>query len=113
MEDNFMSMFRNGYSNSTQVAISGGNQNGNMRISYTNTSYQDILEDGRQNRHAISFNGSMKASDFASFDITTNLYNSQTHNRRPNISGIVAWGLNRDYSFDKIGRASCRKTGGQ
>lgn len=100
--NNFMSLFQNGNSNRTNVAIAGSNDKGSMRLSYTNFGYDDILENSWQKQNTFSFNGSMKASKFASFDVTANLYNVKSNNRRPSIDGLVAWGLNRDYPFEQL-----------
>ncbi|SHM12423.1 iron complex outermembrane recepter protein [Chitinophaga jiangningensis] len=100
--DNFMSLFQNGSSNRTNVAISGSNDKGSMRLSYTNNGYDDILENSWQKQNTFSFNGSMKASKFAQFDVTANLFSVKSNNRRPSIDGLVAWGMNREYDFDQL-----------
>ena len=100
--DNFMSLFRTGHSRNTNVALAGASEKGNMRLSFTNYDYQDIVENMWQKKRSISFNGVMNASKFAKFEVSANLYKIKTHNRRPNIGGIVAWGLNRDYPFGNI-----------
>ncbi|MBV7531912.1 SusC/RagA family TonB-linked outer membrane protein [Chitinophaga sp. sic0106] len=100
--DNFMSLFQNGSSNRTNVSISGSNDKGSMRLSYTNYGYDDILENSWQKQNTFSFNGSMKASKFAQFDVTANLFSVKSNNRRPSIDGLVAWGMNREYDFDQL-----------
>ncbi|MBV8252932.1 MAG: SusC/RagA family TonB-linked outer membrane protein [Chitinophaga sp.] len=100
--NNFMSLFKNGNSNRTNVAISGANDKGSMRLSYTNMGYDDVLENSWQKQNTFSFNGTMKASKFATFEVTSNLYNVKTNNRRPSIDGLVAWGMNRDYPLAQL-----------
>ncbi|NIG57231.1 SusC/RagA family TonB-linked outer membrane protein [Chitinophaga sp. Cy-1792] len=100
--DNFMSLFQNGSSNRTNVAIAGSSDKGSMRLSYTNYGYDDILENSWQKQNTFSFNGQMKASKFATFEVTSNLYSITSNNRRPSIDGLVAWGMNRDYPLSQL-----------
>lgn len=100
--DNFMSLFRTGHTRNTTVAIAGASSMGNMRLSFTNYDYQDILDNMWQRKKSVSFSGAINASSLAKFEVNANLYSIATNNRRPNIGGIVAWGLNRDYPFDRI-----------
>ncbi len=100
--DNYLDLFRNGSNAIHTVAISGGNEMGNMRVSYTNQDYQGLLPNNYQKKHVFNFSGLLKASDFAKVELNTNLYKIKTHNRRPNLQDIVAWGINRDYDFNAI-----------
>lgn len=109
--DNFMSYFRKGYSDNVNVAISGGNDKGNMRVSYTNYKYQGILDNFTQKKNILSFSGKVNASDFASFEINTNLYDITTKNRYPNIGSLVSFGINRDQPFSTIDRLYKDETG--
>ena len=100
---NFLSLFRNGHSTSANVAIAGSNEKGSIRASYTNYNYQDIAaENGWQKRNSFSFNGNYKASELASFEVISNIYNITTQNRRSQNDGPVAWGYPVDYDYDKI-----------
>ena len=102
--DNFMDFFRKGYSDNVNVAIAGGNEMGNMRVSYTNYKYQGILDNFEQKKNILSFSGKMNASKFATFEINSNLYNIVTQNRYPNIGGLVSYGINRDQPFSTLER---------
>jgi len=97
--NNFIDFFPAGRSDNASIAMSGGNEKGGMRFSYSNRDYHDILPNSWQKNNTFSFNGNMKVSPFASFDVTANLFNIETNNRRPNIGGLVAFGLNRDYDY--------------
>src|SRR5690606_12197794 len=55
-----------------------------------------------QQRNTFSFNGNIKASDFASFELVSNVYNIVSQNRRENNSGSIAWGFPVDYSYDQM-----------
>lgn len=102
--DNFMDFFRKGYSDNVNVAIAGGNDMGNMRVSYTNYKYQGILDNFEQKKNILSFSGKMNASKFATFEINSNIYNIVTQNRYPNIGGLVSYGINRDQPFSTLER---------
>lgn len=100
--DNYIDLFRTGSNTLHTVAISGGNETSNMRVSYTNQDYQGILPNNYQKKNVVSFSGSIKPSEFIAVDVNTNLYKIKTHNRNPNLGAIVAWGINRDYDFNAI-----------
>jgi len=99
---NFLSLFRRGQSTSANVSIAGSNEKGSMRVSYTNYNYQDIAENGWQKRNTFSFNGNYRASDLASFEVISNIYNITTQNRRSLNDGPVAWGYPVDFDYSKI-----------
>ena len=99
-----MDFFRKGYSDNVNVAIAGGNEMGNMRVSYTNYKYQGILDNFEQKKNILSFSGKMNASKFATFEINSNIYNIVTQNRYPNIGGLVSYGINRDQPFSTLER---------
>jgi len=98
--DNFLDLFRTGISNRTNIAISGGGAFGSARASYSHVEFEDIIDNSYQKNNTFSFNGNFNISPFAKFEFTTNLYSITTHNRRPNIEQVVAWGLNRDYDYN-------------
>ncbi len=100
--DNYLDLFRTGGNAIHTVAISGGNEMGNMRVSYTNQEFKGLLPNNYQKKHVFNFSGLLKASDFAKVEVNTNLYKIKTHNRYPNLGDIVAWGINRDYDFNAI-----------
>ena len=98
--DNFNDLFRMGSTNTLNAAISGGNEKGSMRLSYTNMRYNGIMENYWQQRNSVSFSGQMKVSDFASFEVTSNLYFIDTHNRLSNWQDVVGWGIHRGYNYN-------------
>lgn len=102
--DNFIDMFKNGMTNTANVAVEGGGQIGNMRLSYTNKAFKDILPGFEQNNHTFSFSGAINASKLARVEVNANYYNIKTTNRRPNMEQVVAWGLNRDYDYNFVNR---------
>lgn len=100
--NNFMDMFRDGLINNANVAIAGAGPMGNMRLSYTNKDFKDILPGFSQRNNTFSFSGAINASKLAKFEVNVNYYNVSTTNRRPNLEQVVAWGLNRDYDYSFV-----------
>lgn len=101
--DNYRDLFQTGFSSTANVAIAGSNEKGALRASYTNYYYKDIISDNSwQKRNTFSFNGSIKASELATFEVVSNIYNVSSQNRRGMNSQSIAWGFPRDYSFDKV-----------
>lgn len=101
--DGYNDLFRNGSSYTSNVAISGSSDKGSLRASYTNFKYNDITSPNAwQQRNTFSFNGNIKASKFASFDLITNIYNIVSQNRREDNSGNIAWGFPVDYDYNQM-----------
>lgn len=101
--DSYRSLFNTGSSHNANIAIVGSSEKGSMRASYTNYKYNDIISPNAwQQRNTFSFNGNIKASDFASFELVSNVYNIVSQNRRENNSGSIAWGFPVDYPYDPM-----------
>ncbi|HEY9342303.1 MAG TPA: SusC/RagA family TonB-linked outer membrane protein [Hanamia sp.] len=96
-------LFRTGSSYTSNVAISGSSEKGNLRASYTNYKYNDIVSPNSwQQRNTFSFNGNIKASKFASFELISNIYNIVSQNRRESNSQSIAWGFPVDYDYNQM-----------
>ncbi len=99
-KNNYLDLFNNGSAANVQVAIQGGNEKGNMRLAITNYDYDGITPNQSQTKNTLSFSGQMNASDFAKFEITQNLFHTESQNRMSNIQHLIAWGtFNRDYDI--------------
>lgn len=98
--DNFVDFFESVATSRTNIAVSGGGDFGSIRASYTNNTYKDVLPGFSQKSHTFSFNGNFEVSPLATIEFTSNIYNVNTVNRRPNIQQWVAAGLNRDYDYN-------------
>lgn len=97
--NNWNNMFKNTYTNVTTAAIQGANDKGSMRLSFTNKDYKGEMSNFYQKDNSISFNGQIKASDLATFEVITNLYQVKTQNRYPNVGRLVSYGVNRDIDY--------------
>ncbi len=102
-QDGYKSLFHTGHSYNANVAISGSSEKGSMRASYTNYKYTDIISPNSwQQRNTFSFNGNLKASKLASFELATNIYNIVSQNRREQNGGNIAWGFPQDYNYNNL-----------
>jgi len=101
--DSYRDMFRTGHSYNANVAIAGSSEKGSMRASYTNYKYTDIISPNSfQQRNTFSFNGNIKASKLASFELVSNIYNIVSQNRREQNGGNIAWGFPVDYDYHNL-----------
>jgi iron complex outermembrane receptor protein len=99
---NYDDLFHAGSTNSIQVAVAGGNEKGNMRISYSNYKFDGIIDNHWQQKHTFSYAGQMNVSQFAKMELTANLYKVETNNRYPNLYALMSTGFNRDYDYQTI-----------
>ncbi|MGN6436010.1 MAG: SusC/RagA family TonB-linked outer membrane protein [Agriterribacter sp.] len=100
-KNSYSDLFRAGSSFTSNVAIAGSSEKGSLRASYTNYKYNDIISPNAwQKRNTFSFNGNIKASKFASFELISNIYNIVSQNRREANSGNIAWGFPVDYDYN-------------
>ena len=96
-ENNYLDLFNQGNSYNTNVAIQGGNEKGNMRLSLSNYDYSGIIPSQSQIKNSLSFNGQYEVSKFARFEFVQNIYKTKSQGRMPNIQHMVSWGtFNRD-----------------
>ena len=99
-KDNYMDMFQNGSSSNISGSVSGGNEQGNMRLSLSHFDYNGTMPNQGQIKNTLSFNGQMKVSPLARFEFIQNLYNTKSTNRRPNLQRLISYGaFNRDYDL--------------
>jgi iron complex outermembrane receptor protein len=101
--DSYRDLFRTGHSYNANIAISGSNEKGSLRASYTNYKYNDIISPNSwQQRNTFSFNGNIRASKLASFELISNIYNIVSQNRREQNGGSIAWGFPVDYDYNNL-----------
>jgi len=99
---NYDDLFNDTQSDALTLAISGANDKGSMRVAYTNKNYNGFFPNFNQKDNTISFNGQIKASEFADFEVVANLYDVKTQNRYPNIGRLTSYGYNRDIPYAKL-----------
>ena len=83
--DNVSGFFETGLTLSNNVAVSGGNETGNFRLSYTNVDQTGMLPNTDLTRNTMLFSGSYKLSDKLKANAMVNYIRSRSDNR-PSIS---------------------------
>ncbi|WP_116128039.1 SusC/RagA family TonB-linked outer membrane protein [Lewinella sp. IMCC34183] len=72
--------FETGFSTNNQVAITGGYDRGNFRLSYGNSHNTGIVPNTNLDRHTISLNTEYRAADWLTVDLSANYINSGSDN---------------------------------
>ncbi|MEQ9298312.1 MAG: SusC/RagA family TonB-linked outer membrane protein [Cyclobacteriaceae bacterium] len=85
--DNIENFFETGHTVTTNVALTGGNDNGNFRVSYTDLQSEGILPNTDYNRGTFAVNGSYKLTDWLKASASINYVNSNSGNRPNNSYG--------------------------
>lgn len=73
--DNYKSVYQQGTTQTHNVAIAGGSEKGQIRVSVTNQNHKPIIENSKSNQTNISLNGALHASDKLSVDVSANYVN--------------------------------------
>lgn len=85
--NNIEDFFRTGSTYTTNVSLSGSNESGDFRTSYTNLKSEGILPNTDYNRENFSLNGSYKINDRVKVSSSLNYVNSNSKNRPNNSYG--------------------------
>lgn len=83
--DNVSGFFETGLTLTNNVAVSGGNESGNFRLSYTNLDQTGMLPNTDLRRNTVLFSGGYKLTEKLKADATVNYIRSRSDNR-PSIS---------------------------
>ncbi len=83
--DNVTDFFETGLTLTNNVAVSGGNESGNFRLSYTNLDQVGMLPNTDLRRNTVLFSGGYKLSEKLKANATVNYIRSRSDNR-PSIS---------------------------
>ncbi len=67
-KDNWKALYQTGHYNNTNVALNGGSDNMNYRISYSNTNSVGVLPNNGMNRNALSIKAAGKMNDIFSVE---------------------------------------------
>lgn len=68
MKDNWRTFYQDGVYQNMNVAVSGGGEMGNYRLSYSNTNNAGVLPNNELDRHALSLRGNSKLNRIFSID---------------------------------------------
>lgn len=85
--NNIEDFFRTGSTYSTSVSLSGSNETGDFRTSYTNLKSEGILPNTDYNRENFALNGSYKLNERVKVSSSLNYVNSNSKNRPNNSYG--------------------------
>lgn len=81
LEDNMKGFFRNGVTWMNTVAVTGGNENANMRFSYSNISNTDVNPKAGFSRNTFSLRGELKVTEKLTVEAKGNLLLEDVTNR--------------------------------
>lgn len=85
--NNIEDFFRTGNTLTTNISVTGGNDKGNMRISFTNLESEGILPNSDYDRSTYAFSGSYNLADWIKVSSSVNYVNSGSRNRPNNSYG--------------------------
>jgi len=98
--DNIRDFFRTGVTSQNNIAINAGNENGGIRLSYSNLRNEGVLPNTDLNRDGLSMSINQQLTDKLRIDLFANYVNSRSDNR-PNLG----YGYeNVMYGFNWTGR---------
>ncbi|WP_157976203.1 SusC/RagA family TonB-linked outer membrane protein [Lewinella sp. IMCC34191] len=83
--------FQTGFTTTNQLAINGGSDRGNFRLSYGNSQSEGIVPNTDLDRHTISLNTEYRPADWLTIDLSGNYINSGSNNVP--VSGYGSQGL--------------------
>ncbi len=73
-------LYQTGHQNTSNVAVSGGNDQGQIRFSYTNMNMTPIRPGSKYDKNTFSLNTSYKLNDYITLKYTGNFYSSTNLN---------------------------------
>lgn len=105
--DNWKSLYQNGGYINTNLALSGGGENGTFRVSYSNTHSKGIMPSNSFDRNAISLRGNNKLNDIFSTEFGVSYTKSTAKNpayqgrwQAGNMGRSVVYGLPRNFNIE-------------
>jgi len=107
-KDNWKTLYQDGHYQNINVAVSGGSDKGNFRLSYSNTNNQGVLPNNELVRHAISLRGNSKLNEVFSLDFgvsytKTNVKNAAAQGRwytTSNLGRLTTYVMPRNFDLD-------------
>lgn len=93
-KDNIKNFYRPGSTFTNSISLSGGTENANGRLSFSNMENESILPNANFNRKTINLATDVNLTDWLKFDFVAQ-YNSEKSNNRPTVSDAEAnanWG---------------------
>ncbi len=100
--NNYEFLFEDGSNYETNVSVDRNGDFGNVRLSYTNTRYNGIIENMNQWKNSFSLSSNIKFSKKLSVETVANLYSIRTKNRTPTMLTYFVNGISRDAPFEEF-----------
>lgn len=73
--DNYKSAFQNGHTQTHHIAVSGGGEKGNIRVSITRQDQEPVVDNSNYDRTTINLGADMRISDKVRVDLTMSYIN--------------------------------------
>lgn len=83
--DNITDFYQTGQNITNSIAVSTGNQNSSLRLSYANTESEAIIPNSKMTKHSLGVNANSKYNDLVEISAKVNYYQQSTQNR-PNLT---------------------------
>lgn len=87
--NNYKNMYRQGSNSNFNVAMSGGNEKGTYRLSFTRRDYKAISRGSDMNRNTVNFNTRLQLHKKLTADVVVQYVNNFNHNRPRSINRIT------------------------
>lgn len=81
LDNNVQNFFRTGVTAMNTFSLTGGNENHNLRFSYSNVANKDIIPTSGYDRNNFSFRGESKIADRLTLEVKASLMNEKVRNR--------------------------------
>ncbi|WP_188460510.1 SusC/RagA family TonB-linked outer membrane protein [Marivirga lumbricoides] len=115
--DNIKNFFETGVMLNNNVSLSGGNDNGSFRLSYTNLDQKHIMPNANMQRNTLNFNGSYSLSEKLTASAGVNYVNSEFEGRPSQGYGDIIVQFNhfgqRQVDMDELRNYKVEATGEQ
>lgn len=85
--DNIRDFFRTGFTLSNNIALTGGDENGNFRVSFTDLQSEGVVPNTNFKRRSYALNGAYNLTDWLKVTGSMNYVNSNSRNRPNNSYG--------------------------
>ncbi len=95
--NNWKALYQDGTSKNYNVAVSGGSDNVNYRLSYSNNTSEGVFKRNSFDKNTITFNGGGKINDYITAQVSAS-YSSSTR-KNPALQGNWDYGNNIGYAL--------------
>lgn len=94
--NNYRDIFKDGFTNNNNIAITSATDKNSLRLSYTNMNYGGFLENFKQNKHNFNFSGNFKLHERLTIDASVSFNISDTKNQPTRIDRVSNYPMPRN-----------------